>query len=206
MQIIVRTLGAALMLTSVASLAAVQDRLPEGEGKVTVETSCTSRCHMAATVMRSKRTPTGWEQVMDLMIERGAEVTDADYDIIHEYLSTHLLATVNVNVEAGGADCRGPRDQRQGGGRDRRLSQQTGTLQNVGGRRESARRRREDHRGEKGPARISLGGVGGKLVADAAGATRAVAVRMWLFARLAAEPRDDWPLTHPTELARRLAP
>ena len=86
----------------VALVATAQDRLPEGEGKIQVETSCASRCHPATTVMRAKRTPTGWEMVIDLMIERGAEVTDGEYEVILEYLSQHLLATVNVNTEATG--------------------------------------------------------------------------------------------------------
>ena len=36
------------------------------------------------------------------MIQRGAEVTDSEYDAILQYLSQHLLATVNVNTEATG--------------------------------------------------------------------------------------------------------
>jgi competence ComEA-like helix-hairpin-helix protein len=96
-------LAAGLLLWgAVALVAAAQDRLPEGEGKIQVETSCASRCHPATTVMRAKRTPTGWEMVIDLMIERGAEVTDSEYEVILEYLSQHLLATVNVNTEATG--------------------------------------------------------------------------------------------------------
>ena len=92
----------ALVCGTVAVVATEQDRLPEGEGKTQVETSCATRCHPAAIVMRAKRTPTGWETVIDLMIERGAEVTDSEYDAILEYLSQHLLATVNVNTEATG--------------------------------------------------------------------------------------------------------
>jgi competence ComEA-like helix-hairpin-helix protein len=95
-------LVAALLSGTVALVATGQDRLPEGEGKIQVETSCAARCHPASTVMRSKRTPTGWVMVMDLMIERGAEVTDSEYDVILEYLSQHLLATVNVNTEPTG--------------------------------------------------------------------------------------------------------
>lgn len=97
-----KILVTALVCGTVAVVATEQDRLPEGEGKIQVETSCASRCHPAATVMRAKRTPTGWETVIDLMIQRGAEVTDSEYDTILEYLSQHLLATVNVNTEATG--------------------------------------------------------------------------------------------------------
>ena len=81
-----KILVTALVCGTVAVVATEQDRLPEGEGKIQVETSCASRCHPAATVMRAKRTPTGWEMVIDLMIQRGAEVTDSEYDTILEYL------------------------------------------------------------------------------------------------------------------------
>ena len=76
-----------------------QDRLPEGEGKIQVETSCTTRCHQAAQILRARRTPTEWETIIDVMIQRGAEISDSEYDVILEYLSQYLLATVNVNTE-----------------------------------------------------------------------------------------------------------
>lgn len=76
----------------------VLDRLPEGEGRVTVESLCAARCHTASTILRARRTPFGWETVLDKMIERGAELSDSEYDTILNYLSEHLLATVNVNT------------------------------------------------------------------------------------------------------------
>jgi competence ComEA-like helix-hairpin-helix protein len=93
-------LAAALIFGTVAVVAIEQDRLPEGEGKIQVETSCVARCHPATTVMRARRTPAGWETVIDVMIQRGAEVSDSEYDVILEYLSQHLAATVSVNTEA----------------------------------------------------------------------------------------------------------
>jgi hypothetical protein len=74
------------------------DRLPEGEGRVTVESLCASRCHTASTILRARRTPLAWEVVLDQMIERGAELSDSEYDTILGYLSERLLATVNVNT------------------------------------------------------------------------------------------------------------
>ena len=91
----------AVLLTGAVGLAAAaQGRLPEGEGKTTVETLCATRCHNAAHLLRLKRTPTAWATTMDQMIERGAEMSDSEYDVIWSYLSTHLLATVNVNADA----------------------------------------------------------------------------------------------------------
>jgi competence protein ComEA len=84
---------------AVSTLAGNQNQLPDGEGKAQVEASCTARCHTAGTVVRTRRTPAGWETVINLMIERGAEVTDEQYGVILDYLSRHFLATVNVNAE-----------------------------------------------------------------------------------------------------------
>jgi competence protein ComEA len=97
------TMGSMLLATfliaSAAAVATRHNQLPDGEGKAEVEASCTARCHTAGTVVRTKRTPAGWETVINLMIERGAEVTDEQYGVILEYLSRHFLATVNVNAE-----------------------------------------------------------------------------------------------------------
>ena len=82
-----------------AAAAAAQSRLPEGEGRTTVETLCATRCHNAVPLLRLKRTPTAWAAAIDQMIERGAEMSDSEYDVILDYLSTQLLATVNVNAE-----------------------------------------------------------------------------------------------------------
>lgn len=83
---------------AIAQSGAPLARLPEGEGKVTVESLCASRCHTASTILRARRTPLGWEIVLDKMIERGAELSDSEYDTILTYLSEQLLATVNVNT------------------------------------------------------------------------------------------------------------
>jgi DNA uptake protein ComE-like DNA-binding protein len=91
---------AALLAAALTMTAAGQERLPEGKGKVTVESLCATRCHNSAPLLRLKKTPTAWEVTMDIMIERGAEMSDSEYNEILDYLSTHLLATVNVNTEA----------------------------------------------------------------------------------------------------------
>ena len=48
--------------------------------------------------MKARRTPAAWETILDKMLERGAEMSDSEYDTILEYLSHRLLATVNVNT------------------------------------------------------------------------------------------------------------
>ena len=93
-----RVFGLGILLFAGAGAFAHQDSLPEGEGKVVVEKACTSRCHGANVVQRSRRTPTQWQGVVDLMIDRGAVVKDEDYDAILAYLGKQLLATVNINA------------------------------------------------------------------------------------------------------------
>jgi competence protein ComEA len=90
--------GLGILLLGGAVAFAHQDSLPEGEGKAVVEKACTSRCHGANVVQRSRRTPTQWQGMVDLMIDRGAIVKDEDYDAILAYLSKQLLATVNINA------------------------------------------------------------------------------------------------------------
>jgi competence protein ComEA len=87
-----------ILLLAGAAAFAQQDALPEGDGKIAVEKACTSRCHGANVVQRSKRTPAQWQGIVDLMIDRGAVVTDEDYDAILTYLGKQLLATVNINA------------------------------------------------------------------------------------------------------------
>jgi Helix-hairpin-helix motif len=96
-----RAIGvAALLGAALTTTATGQERLPEGKGKVTVESLCATRCHNSSPLLRLKKTPTAWEATMDIMVERGAEMSDSEYNEILDYLSTHLLATVNVNTES----------------------------------------------------------------------------------------------------------
>jgi competence ComEA-like helix-hairpin-helix protein len=92
-----KVVGLGVLLLSGAAFAH-QDSLPEGEGRPAVEKACTSRCHGANVVQRSRRTPTQWQGIVDLMIDRGAVVKDEDYDAILAYLGKQLLATVNINA------------------------------------------------------------------------------------------------------------
>jgi competence protein ComEA len=92
-----KAFGLGILLLGGAAAFAHQDALPEGDGKMVVEQACTSRCHGANVVQRSKRTPTQWQGIVDLMIDRGAVVKDEDYDAILSYLGKQLLATVNIN-------------------------------------------------------------------------------------------------------------
>ncbi len=57
---------------------------------------CGTACHEWQRVGDSRRTKAQWEMVIDDMINRGAPSTDADYDVVLDYVLRHH-AFVNVN-------------------------------------------------------------------------------------------------------------
>jgi len=66
--------------------------LPDGPGKAVVERTC-ARCHSLETVTRLRRTRRQWEAELDLMITRGAILSDDDFDSVATYLATHFGST-----------------------------------------------------------------------------------------------------------------
>jgi mono/diheme cytochrome c family protein len=59
--------------------------LPPGPGRELVAAKC-SACHPLAIVTGQKRDRMAWEQTIDQMIGRGAEIDDAQYEQIAAYL------------------------------------------------------------------------------------------------------------------------
>ena len=86
---------ACIMFTCVAVFA----QLPEGEGKAVTEKRCNS-CHGPENYMGRPLSMSGWEQVIESMIGRGAEGTDAEFDSIIAYLTRTYGPKVNVNKAA----------------------------------------------------------------------------------------------------------
>ncbi|MCM0031671.1 c-type cytochrome [Sandarakinorhabdus limnophila] len=86
---------APLVLAAAISAAAAQDAtpdlslLPAGPGRELVGAKC-GTCHAIAIVVGQRRDRAAWEQAIDQMIGRGAEVSDAEYDTIAAYLGTHF--------------------------------------------------------------------------------------------------------------------
>ena len=85
--------------------------LPEGPGKdVTVKTC--GPCHEARRAASVRLTRDGWAAVIQNMRVRGAKITDDDFPIVLEYLSTHFLGAApqplnlntasQIDLEAGG--------------------------------------------------------------------------------------------------------
>jgi mono/diheme cytochrome c family protein len=63
--------------------------LPPGAGQRQVQTAC-GGCH-AMSIITGKHYPLArWEQVVDRMVDRGARVGDADFDVVVAYLARNF--------------------------------------------------------------------------------------------------------------------
>ena len=74
---------------------APSDKLPDAPGKPVVVTLCTS-CHDSSLMTDAPRTIEGWVDVMYLMKDFGATMTEEQWKTVTDYLVTHL-ALVEVN-------------------------------------------------------------------------------------------------------------
>lgn len=89
-----------LMLVSY-SAPAQKNQLPDGPGKDVVLRVC-GQCHAVDLITGKGNTRDGWTQVVGVMIARGAQGSDDDFDTIVEYLTTYFppnsdVKKVNVN-------------------------------------------------------------------------------------------------------------
>ena len=84
----------ALMVCSLPGAA--QTVLPEGPAREAVKRICAD-CHEIETVISSRRTKIGWQQITDDMISRGATGTDDEIAAVIDYLAAHF-GKVNVNT------------------------------------------------------------------------------------------------------------
>jgi quinoprotein glucose dehydrogenase len=88
-----------MRLSRLASLAAVStltfgacayaQELPTGPGKALVQTAC-SQCHAIDVIVGQKRSREEWGDVVSRMVGNGAQLSDDDYNVVIEYLATHL--------------------------------------------------------------------------------------------------------------------
>ena len=75
--------------------------LPDGPGKDVTVKAC-APCHEARRAASVRLTREGWAAVIDSMQKRGAKVSDEEFPIILDYLSTHFLGAalqpLNLNT------------------------------------------------------------------------------------------------------------
>ncbi len=86
-----RRLGATCLLLVMAMSAHAEApvALPNGPGRAEVERTC-SACHSLENILRTRRSRAQWSALIDLMIQRGARVSDEDIDVIADYLAQHF--------------------------------------------------------------------------------------------------------------------
>jgi competence protein ComEA len=89
----------ALCLAAVA-VSWGQVQLPDAPAKARVAKIC-GTCHEIETVIASRRTKTGWQHMVDDMVDRGAEGSEDDMAAITDYLAIYF-GKVNVNTAAVG--------------------------------------------------------------------------------------------------------
>ena len=86
--------------------AVAQSELPDGPGKEVVVKVC-GNCHDYSVFTQDHNTRDRWDAIVQDMVSRGAEGTDAELDQVVSYLTAHFgppPAGTKVNVNKASAD------------------------------------------------------------------------------------------------------
>lgn len=86
---IVRGWQIAGLMLALGVVLSAQSTLPDGEGKAIAERMC-SKCHGLEEVTHARNTEVRWATVVDDMVARGAQGTDAEIEGLIRYLATHF--------------------------------------------------------------------------------------------------------------------
>jgi competence protein ComEA len=84
------------MLLLLPAAAMAQD-----QGQALIERACT-KCHSINATIRQRNSKDRWQDVVDNMISRGAELTDPEAERLIDYLAKTYGPRVNVNKAAAG--------------------------------------------------------------------------------------------------------
>jgi len=63
--------------------------VPDGPGKMILLNTCTM-CHDLGRIKTGRRSAEEWEETLIAMLNEGAPLSDADFPVIHAYLSKHF--------------------------------------------------------------------------------------------------------------------
>ena len=63
--------------------------VPEGPGRAILLNTCTM-CHDLGRIKTGRRSADEWEETLISMLNEGAPLSDADFPVIHDYLSKHF--------------------------------------------------------------------------------------------------------------------
>jgi len=69
---------------------------PADDKNAATYTRVCSTCHDAQRILSNRRTKDQWSEVIDKMVERGAQGTDEDFAAVQDYLVSHY-GRVNIN-------------------------------------------------------------------------------------------------------------
>jgi competence protein ComEA len=85
-------------LCCLASIAAAQTQSAphDEEAKALLERTCT-KCHKLTATISQRNSKERWSAILDDMIARGAEATDAEIDTLVNYLAKNYGSKVNIN-------------------------------------------------------------------------------------------------------------
>jgi cytochrome c5 len=70
-------------------LVANHGPIPDGRGKEIVLNTCTM-CHDLKRIKLGRRSPEEWEETLISMLNEGAPLSDADFPVVHAYLSKNF--------------------------------------------------------------------------------------------------------------------
>jgi mono/diheme cytochrome c family protein len=74
-----------IALAASAPIPRVVAKFPAGPAMAKVSATC-SGCHAPDIVLNARKSRPQWEKSVDMMIDRGAKVSDAEYDGVVDYL------------------------------------------------------------------------------------------------------------------------
>lgn len=79
-----------------SAVAQTQSAPRKDQGKALLERTCT-KCHKLAGTLSQRNSKERWSAIVDDMIARGAEATDAEIDRLVDYLASNFGNKVSVN-------------------------------------------------------------------------------------------------------------
>ena len=80
---------------SAATPSATAQPAADAKGAATFARVC-SLCHDGARILSNRRSKSQWTEVIEKMMERGAQVSDEDFEVVMDYLLRHY-GRINVN-------------------------------------------------------------------------------------------------------------
>jgi hypothetical protein len=80
--------AAAILMVPVLASAQGDEPMPDGPGKAIVQRSCVA-CHSIKVITAKHADPDEWNSLVQMMVSRGADLTDDEIPIVVKYLSEH---------------------------------------------------------------------------------------------------------------------